>query len=119
MVLGRYGEGERLRLSDPALAACLTRYDRDLARLVLEPPGDEALPDGFYPDFYFAALTMLDAPAALKRVEALPEGTDEQKTRKRRAGSEIIAALVHRNEERWKWLLQRQYWLWVADDQDL
>src|SRR6185295_2261449 len=64
-VLGNHGEGDHLRLSDPVLAAFISRYDRTLARTILTPDDDETLSLGvsYAPTFFFAGLAAID-PAA-------------------------------------------------------
>jgi hypothetical protein len=120
-VLGRYGEGDRMRLSDPVLAACLARYDRDVAWMVLRPPGDETLERGSreFPRFYLAALAILDPKAAVGLADGLPEDNEQTRRAKERAWSEVVWALTRTSQERWDSILEGQLYLWRIGQEDL
>ena len=62
MALGPYGPKDGMRLSDPVLAACLSRYDDEAALHALRPPGDESVTEGVerYPHWYFFSSAILD-----------------------------------------------------------
>ncbi len=113
--LGRHGDGEALRLSDPVLAACVSRYNRELARLLVQPPGDETV-DGSvsYPWFHFAVLTMLDPEEAIRKASAMPEDSADQRNEKARAWQETISTLSRTPRERWEALCERQLFIWYV-----
>lgn len=113
-VLGGYGAGGRMRYSDPVLAAFAARYDRGVARLLLEGPGDETLAAGVDndPDFYFAPLAILDPEGAVRLADSLAEATASQRRRKREAWQDVLGILTRPGGERWQWIRQRQTYLW-------
>lgn len=110
----------RMVLSDPVLAACVARYDHQLARLVLTPPGDESFngPVGVFPRNFFAAAAILDPIAGVQALEQLPEDTKSMKTAKRRAWRQFITVLTMDTTERWNWLMEKQLFLWIIGRED-
>jgi hypothetical protein len=117
---GRYGPGNRLRLSDPVLAAFVARYDHEAARQILLPPDDETLELGLAeaPRGFFRGLAAVDPTAALNAVSRLPSRTDDDRRRKLEAWQQVVDLLTRDGEERQSWLLERQFQLWSPDDVD-
>jgi hypothetical protein len=118
--LGRNGQGNRLRLSDPVLAAFVVRYNRSAARELLMPADDESLEIGGdeTPQFFFGALACIDPAAALAAVPKLPETSNRERERKFKAWAEVTKALSLDADARWEWIQDRQYSLWIADRVD-
>jgi hypothetical protein len=115
MALGPHGDGDRMRLADPVLAACLSRYDLELARRVLSPPGDESTEEGVqrYPYYYFYAAAILDPEGTLESVAALPDDSRTQHVALHQAWKEIFASFTHRGVDRWNSLMEHQMHLWI------
>lgn len=120
MSLGPYGDGGRMRLSDPVLAAFLARYDLETARHVLRPPGDESVAEGVdeYPASYFFAAAILDPVGTIDTVARLPHASRSQRVTSERAWRELFASLTHRGEERVAWLREKQLFLWKVGSDD-
>jgi beta-lactamase regulating signal transducer with metallopeptidase domain/protocatechuate 3,4-dioxygenase beta subunit len=121
MALGPYGDGDSMRLSDPVLAACLARYDLDVARRVLRPPGDESLDAGVtdYPYYYFFTSAILDPEGTLAFVASLPSDSRGQMIAQHQAWRELFASFAHRGLDRWDYLVDRQMHRWVPGKEDL
>jgi hypothetical protein len=120
-VLGRFGPAGRLRLSDPVLAAFVARYDLEAARQILLPADDETLDFGpaDAPYSFFTGLAAIDPTAAIDAVARLPVRTEEDRQRKLEAWQRIVNLLARSGDERWNWLQERQYYLWIPDKVDL
>jgi hypothetical protein len=121
MALGPYGDGNRMQLSDPVLAACLARYDVEVARRVLRPPGDESLDAGVtnYPYYYFFTSAILDPEGTLAFVASLPSDTHSQVIAQHQAWRELFASFAHRGLDRWDHLEDRQMRRWAPGKEDL
>lgn len=107
------------------VAMRLARYDRDLARMLLEPfarregrsPRILAEIDGRLVPVAAAAI---DPRWAVDLVEALPDPPDVEVQRpKNRARLAVVQMLTRRGEARWKHLQWNYMHLWVPDQEDL
>jgi hypothetical protein len=114
MALGPYGPEGRMRLSDPVLAVCLTRYDDEAALHVLRPPGDESVAEGVdeYPYWYFFSSAIFDPAGTIDIVARLPHETRTQRIATEAAWQELFASLTHRGEARWNLIGEKQMHLW-------
>lgn len=119
-LFGPYGPDNRLRLSDPVLAAFVARYDREAARQILLPPDDQTLELGLAeaPHSFFRGLAAVDPTAALNAVARLPSRTDDERRRKLEAWQQVVDLLTRHGDERRTWLLERQFQLWSPDEVD-
>lgn len=97
-------------------AACVARYDRDIAAQWL--PSER--PDGRRRGQpYFSALALLDPEGAVRLANSLPESTQDEQNQKMRAWVEIIAMLRRNAQQRWEWILDSQMNLWHVGKEDL
>ncbi|MFO0898422.1 MAG: hypothetical protein U0836_13450 [Pirellulales bacterium] len=119
-LFGPYGPDNRLRLSDPVLAAFVARYDLEAARRILLPPDDQTLELGLAeaPHSFFRGLAAVDPTAALNAVSRLPSRTDDDRRRKLEAWRQVVDLLTRSGDERRTWLLERQFELWSPDKVD-
>ena len=108
------GEGRRLRLSDPVLAAFIAGYDPSTARLLLTPPGDDLLSvePAEYPWYFFTTAAVLDAEATLAVIQKLPEDDEAAKKAKSQAFLEFTSQLRLDSKQRWQYLVEKQLYLW-------
>ncbi len=120
MSLGPFGDGGRMRLSDPVLSACVARYDLETAKHILRPPGDESVDEGVseYPYFYFFTAAILDAVGTIDTAARLPRATPSQHVANERAWRELFASLTHHGNDRLAWLREKQLFLWKAGNDD-
>jgi hypothetical protein len=97
-------------------AACLARYDRDIAAKWL-PPGKSASPERS--EFYFAALALIDPEVSVRQAKSLPEISTEDQQAKMRAWTQIIAILRRSTQERWEWIQEERMNLWYVGKEDI
>jgi hypothetical protein len=109
--------------SDLRLAVGLARYDRVVARTLLEPQVGRQAPswvpavDGLPA---FTAAACIDPRWAVSLVESLPEDADlKANSTKNSARLAVAAVLSRRGEGRWRYLQQRCLQLWVPDTLDV
>jgi beta-lactamase regulating signal transducer with metallopeptidase domain/protocatechuate 3,4-dioxygenase beta subunit len=119
-LFGRYGPGNRMRLSDPVLASMIARYDAQAARQILLPPDDQTLELGLAeaPSRFFRGLAAVDPAAAINAVSRLPSRTDDDRERKQGAWQEVVEVLTRHGIQRRNWLLERQTQLGSPDQAD-
>lgn len=107
---------------DAQLAVTLARYDRDLARALLEPlarPGDIS-PQVGNRGLIAAAAALIDPRWAVEIIEALPEPTTLQMHEPANAGRLAMAhVLARRGERRWRYLQSHFLHLWVPGVEDI
>jgi len=104
--LGRTGERNLLRLSDPVLAAAIARYDITIARQLAMAPGDTTLD-----------LSWEDAPTfllgAMSRIQPNAISFDAvNKTGSLTPWSQILPGLTLNQDEYWTWLMKEQFDVW-------
>jgi hypothetical protein len=109
--------------SDIALALLLARYDRTVARSLLEPlvgPGGpvslRSAPNGLR----FVAASAIEPRWGVELAEAMPDNPDfDPHGRKNGARLALAQALARRGETRWRYLVHHHLYLWVPDTEDL
>lgn len=97
-------------------AACVARYDRDMATQwlppdMLESPGQSRM--------HFFALAQLDPEASVRLVKDLPEINEEDQNTKMRAWTQIVAMLRRNAQARWEWMQDSQMNLWYVGKEDI
>jgi hypothetical protein len=97
-------------------AACVARYDRDMANQWLPSGASQSQGQS---GVYFAVLALLDPEVAIRRVNALPEITEEDQNTKMRAWTSIIAMLRRNTQERWEWMQDSHMQLWHIGKDDI
>ncbi len=121
-VLGPYGEGNAWRISDPILAAFVSRYDVDAARSILLPQDDEEIRLGVISPSanatFFQGLAVIDPIDAVKQVVELPEATQKDRSIKLQALNRLINVVSRSDRDRWNWLRKSCYYLWSPGDSD-
>lgn len=109
--------------TDLKLAMALARYDRAVARALLEPcvgPDAPASVAGEQRGVAFAAAAVIDPAWAVKLVEALPDDPDVKfHATKNAARLAVAATLARRGEARWRYLQSRYLYVWVPDIEDI
>jgi hypothetical protein len=109
--------------SDAQLAIMLARYDRGLARALLEPlaapdglPGARTGGRGDFP----VALAVVDPRWAVSGVEGLPDDPDLKVYQAKNAARLAVAAALGRTgQRRWRYLMYHHLGLWVPDIEDI
>jgi hypothetical protein len=101
--------------SDAALALTLARYDRGLAKTLLEPlvQREREQPNLFHGYARFPAAALIDPRWALELVEGLPGG-QEKKDEARRSVAKTLAL----NGEEGRREVQKHLGLWAVDVED-
>lgn len=114
--LGPYEPDGGMRTSDPVLAAFVSHFDADLARLLLMPPDDTRLTrPQMTPPFFFGGLAAVDPAAALNAIDRFSQGTPDEIKTPLEAWEELAAILSRDGMERWQWLQRSQYGLEFVD----
>lgn len=107
--LGRTGERNLVRLSDPVLAAAIARYDMSLARKIASASGDMTLQLSIKeaPYFLLGAMARTNPEdisfGAINKIESF-EALD--------AWKQILPALTMNNADYWSWLMDEQFGVW-------
>jgi hypothetical protein len=110
---------------DADLAMRLARYDRDVARLLIEPLAARARTaaakePGFPARDIVVAAATVDPRWAVEIAEALPEPPDLMPNQpKHDARLKLAQALARRGEDRWKYLQWHFLHHWVPDVEDI
>ena len=97
-------------------AACVARYDRDMATQWLPPdmsdtPGQSRM--------HFFALAQVDPEASVRLAKNLPELNEADQNTKMRAWTQIVAMLRRNAQARWEWMQDSQMNLWYVGKEDI
>ena len=94
---------------DPMLAACVSRYDRDLASFLLQPLGySPHRPGAEFSYYQFMAAGILNPEQAIEDAASLPFEDEDQQLLSDRAWRELFVALMRNADERWEHLRDNQ-----------
>lgn len=109
--------------TDIKLALMLARYDRVVARSLLEPyvgPDAPATVRIGVRGLPFASAAVVDPRRGVELVEALPDDPDLKAGGSKNAARLAVAqVLARRGEGRWRYLLYHHLHLWVPDVEDI
>ena len=97
-------------------AACLARYDRDIAAKCLpqaRPVNEERSAS------YYIALALIDPEACVRQAQELPEISQDDRKDKMWAWTRIVAMLRRNPQERWEWLHEELMNLWYVGKEDI
>ena len=107
--LGRTGERNLVRLSDPVLAAAIARYDMTVARQIASAPGDMTLQMSIKEAPYF----LLGSMARTNPENISFSGINKiASTESLEAWRQILPALTMNNADYWSWLMEEQFGVW-------
>ena len=107
--LGRTGERNLVRLSDPVLAAAIARYDMTVARQIASAPGDMTRQMSIKEAPYF----LLGSMARMNPENISFSGINKiASTESLEAWRQILPALPMNNADYWSWLMEEQFGVW-------
>lgn len=108
-------------ITDVQLAVMLARYDRAVARFLLDPlvgPDAPASVRFVARGLPYAAAAIIDPRWAIGLVDALPDNADLKAEPKNAARLAVAKVLSRRGVDRWRSLTYRHLHLWVPDVED-
>jgi Carboxypeptidase regulatory-like domain len=113
----------RSAYADVLLAMMLARFDRSIARTLVEPLAGRTGPAGAYFSSrgeLFAAAAVIDPKWAAAIVEALPDDSDLNAQRPKNSGRLAVATVLGRTgDRRFRHLQQTFLHLWLPDVEDI
>jgi len=108
-------------ITDVQLAVMLARYDRAVARSLLDPLVGPDAPVSVWVGtrgLSYAAAAIIDPRWAVELIEALPDNPDLKAEPKNEARLAVAKVLSRQAVNRWRYLTSRHLHLWVPDIED-
>ncbi|MEJ7637074.1 MAG: hypothetical protein WKF75_03550 [Singulisphaera sp.] len=115
--------GRSNTMPEAVLALLLARYDREVARAILEPlvSGGLSKPGAGAP--YSRAMAAIDPRRAVTLLETAPDdldaGLNPFRNPKNEARLDLAGALAARPEDRWEWAVEKLLHLWTVGREDI
>ncbi len=97
-------------------AACVARYDREMAARWLPPDKPEEFRQS---GSYYVALALLDPEASVRLAKELPETSEDDQKTKMQVWTWIVGMLKRDTQERWEWIQESQMRLWYVGKEDI